>query len=62
MKNGNFSIKTSNLFTHLFNLFNNLFKVDKFTKIQYTYIVTYPILQKNLVIFLIKTKEKGNKK
>ena len=54
-------------------LFNNLFKVDKFTKIQYTYIhkssqtnwlikVTYPILQKNLVIFLIKTKEEGNKK
>ena len=53
--------------------FNNLFKVDKFTKMQYTYIhkssqtnwlikVNYPILQKNLVIFLIKTKGKENKK
>ena len=40
-------------------LFNNLFKVDKFTKIQYTYIhensqanwqikVNYPILQKRI--------------
>ena len=49
-------------------------KVDKFTKMQYTYIhrssqanclirVNYPILQKkNLVIFLIKSKEKENKK
>ena len=42
---------------YLFNLFNNLLKVDKFTKIQYTYIhegsqtnwllkVNYPILPK----------------
>ena len=59
------------LFIFLF-IFDNLFKVDKFTKILYTYIhkssqknwlikVNYPIIQKNLVIFLIKTKEKENK-
>ena len=57
--------KLNNLFIYLFNLFiyfylfNNLFKVDKFTKIQYTYIhkssqtnwlikVNYPILQKKI--------------
>ena len=45
---------------YLFNLFNNLLKVDKFTKIQYTYIdegsqtnwllkVNYPILQKKKI-------------
>ena len=48
------------LFIYLFiYLFNNLFEVDKFTKIQYTYIhkssqtnwlikVNYPILQKKI--------------
>ena len=51
------SFKSQVLFIYLFN---NLFKVDKFTIIQYTYIhkysqtnslikVNYPILQKNLV-------------
>ena len=61
------------LFILFIYLFNNLFKVDKFTKIQHTYIhqssqtnwlikVDYPILQKNLVIFLIKAKEKEHKK
>ena len=57
--------KLNNLFIYLcfqfiyFYLFNNLFKVDKFTKIQYTYIhkssqtnwlikVNYPILQKKI--------------
>ena len=58
---------------YLFILFNNLFKVDKFTKIQYTYIhknsqtnwlikVNYPILQKKSSNLLIKTKEKEKKK
>ena len=56
---------TKSLLRNLFisYLFNNLFEVDKITKIQYTYIykssqtnwvikVNYPILQKkNLVIF-----------
>ena len=51
-----------------FYLFNNLFKVDKFTKIQYTYIhknsqtnwlikVNYPILQKKSSNLLIKKKK-----
>ena len=58
-------------------LFNNLFKVDKITKIQYTYIykssqtnwlikLNYPILQKKKKKkssnLLIKTKEKEKKK
>ena len=53
-----------------FYLFNNLFKVDKFTKIQYKYIhensqtnrlikVNYPILQK--ISSMIKTIEKVKK-
>ena len=53
-------------------LFNNLFKVDTFTKIQYTYIhkisqtnwlikVSYTILQKKSGNLLIKTKEKEKK-
>ena len=53
-------------------LFHNLFKVEKITKIQYTYIqkssqtnwlikVNYPILQKKSNNLLIKTKEKGEK-
>ena len=67
---------TKSLLRNLFisYLFNNLFEVDKITKIQYTYIykssqtnwlikVNYPILQKkksnNL---LIKTKEIEKKK
>ena len=52
--------------------FNNLFKVDKFTKMQYTYIhkssqtnwlikVNYPILQKKSSNLLVKTKEKEKK-
>ena len=51
--------------------FHNLFKVDKFTKIQYTYIhknsqanwlikVSYPILQKRRTN-MIKIKEKEKK-
>ena len=50
-------------------LFNNLFKVDKFTKIQYIYVhrnshanwsikVNYPVLQKIRKTNIIKTKEK----
>ena len=56
----------------LFYLFNDLFKVNKFTKIQYTCIhnsqtnwlikVNYPILQKKSSNLLIKTKEKEKKK
>ena len=57
-------------FLFVFILFNNSFKVDKFTKIQYSYIhknrqtnwlikVNYPILQKKSS--MIKTKEKGKK-
>ena len=38
-----------------------LFKVDKFTKIQYTFKVNYPILQKKSSNLLIKTKEKEKK-
>ena len=62
------------LFIYLFiYLFNNLFKVDKITKIQYAYMhkssqanwlikVNYPILQKkNLVIFRWKQKKKKKK-
>ena len=58
--------------SHLFiYLFIYLFKVDKFTKLQYAYIhkssqtnwliKVSNITKKSLVIFLIKTKEKGNK-
>ena len=52
-------------------LFIYLFKVDKFTKLQYAYIhkssqtnwliKVSNITKKSLLIFLIKTKEKGNK-
>ena len=61
------------LFIYLFiYLINNLFEVDKFTKIQYAYThkssqtnwlikVNYPILQKNSGNLLIKTKEKEKK-
>ena len=58
------------LFTYLFN---NLFKVDKFTKIQYTYIhkssqtnwlikVNYPILQKKSSDLSDKNKRKRKQK
>ena len=67
--------KLNNLFIYSFNLFiyfylfNNLFKVDKFTKIQYTYIhkssqtnwlikVNYPILQKKSSDLSDKNKRK----
>ena len=62
------------MFIYLFiYLFNNLFEVDKFTKIQYTYIhkssqtnwlikVNYPVLQENSSNRLIKTKEKEKEK
>ena len=61
------------MFIYLFiYLFNNLLEVDKFTKIQYTYIhkssqtnwlikVNYPILQENSSNRLIKTKGKEKK-
>ena len=59
-------LKTPSRFIYLFN---NLFKVDKFTKIQYTYIhkhshtnwlikVNYPILQKKSSNFFNKSKRK----
>ena len=52
-----------NLFIYLFIYLSiYLFKVDKFTKIQYTFKVNYPILQKKSSNLLIKTKEKEKKK
>ena len=57
-------LKSSSINSNFFAyLFNNLFKVDKFTKMQYTYIhkrsqaswlinVNYPILQIKNLVFL----------
>ena len=62
------------MFIYLFiYLFNNLFEVDKFTKIQYTYIhkssqtnwlikVNYPILQKKSSDLSDKNKRKRKQK